>query len=72
MALFSHGTVHSAHEISQWNGGLLIHAPDTEDKVAYFSQCLANVAPTRTDITSWADLLDIEEGRSVPVRVYDT
>ncbi len=62
------GLVHTQEEISQWNETLLTRRPDNEDKQAYFSECLAKIAPARTDITCWADLLDLEEGRPVPLR----
>lgn len=63
-----HSTSHSLEEIAQWNEALLTRAPDSEEKLAYFTQCLEKVSPTRIDIRTWADLLDIEEGRSVPIR----
>ncbi|MGH7228237.1 MAG: DUF5069 domain-containing protein [Nitrospiraceae bacterium] len=61
--------LHSPAEIDAWNGILLTRGPDTEEKWVYFRRCLEAVAPSRTDITSWADLLDLEERR--PVRIQD-
>ena len=59
---------HSQAEIEAWNNGMLARGPDTEEKWAYFRRCLEAVDPNRTDITSWADLLDLEEGRPVPIQ----
>ena len=33
----------------------------------FFKKTLANVAPDRTDIETWFDLLDLDEGRPVPL-----
>ena len=59
---------HSAAEIEQWNEKFLTRGPDTDEKRAYFKQQRDAIDPTRTDITSWADLLDLDEKRSVPKR----
>ncbi|MEW6245880.1 MAG: DUF5069 domain-containing protein [Nitrospirota bacterium] len=63
-----HAARHSPAEIEACNEMLLTRGPDTEEKWEYFKKCRDAVDPTRTDITSWADLLDLEEGRPVPVR----
>lgn len=63
-----HAVPHSPVEIEVWNEMLLTRGPDTEEKWEYFKKCRDAVDPTRTDITSWADLLDLEERRPVPVR----
>ena len=55
-------------EIEAWNHMLLTRGPDTDEKRAYFKEIRDAIDPTRTDITTWADLLDLEEGRPVPVR----
>ena len=59
---------HGHAEIEQWNEKFLTRGPDTDEKKAYFKQQLDAIDPTRTDITSWADLLDMDEKRSVPKR----
>lgn len=59
---------HSPAEIEQWNEQFLRRGPDTEEKKTYFRQLRDAIDPTRTDITSWADLLDLEEQRPVPKR----
>jgi hypothetical protein len=59
---------HTPAELTAWNQGLLSRGPDTEEKRASFRAQRDRIDPTRTDITSWADLLDLEEGRPVPKR----
>src|SRR5437764_2852633 len=61
-------TPHPQSEIETWNEMMLTRGPDTEEKWVYFRKCLEVVNPRRTDIVSWADLLDLEEGRPVPIR----
>ncbi|WP_447980355.1 DUF5069 domain-containing protein [Candidatus Nitrospira bockiana] len=60
--------VRSPDEIERWNRMMLALRPDTDDKRAYFEQLRHAIDPTRTDVTTWADLLDLEERRSVPRR----
>lgn len=62
------GTSHSQEEIGEWNRRLLTREPDTEEKWEYFKQIRDASDASRTDIRSWADLLDLEEGREVPRR----
>ena len=59
---------HSADEIEQWDTMMLTRGPDTEEKWAYFKKQRDAIDPNRTDITSWADLLDLDENRPVPKR----
>jgi hypothetical protein len=40
----------------------------TGESLAHFNELRAKVAPQRTDVTSWPDLLDLDEGRLVPIR----
>ncbi len=40
----------------------------TGDSLKHFQEQLGKIAPTRTDVTTWSDLLDLEEGREVPRR----
>jgi len=60
--------VHTPSEIESWNDMLLTVGPDTEDKWAYFKKTRDAIDPDRTDITTWADLLDLDEKRPVPRR----
>ncbi len=60
----------SDEEIAAFNSEWLQHAPDAgSDAEKYFLQLRGEVAPDRTDVTSWADLLDLDEKRAVPQRV---
>jgi len=63
---------HSAEEIAQWNNLMLSVGPATEDQWAYFKRQRDAIDPGRTDITSWADLLDLDEKRPVPKRTAIT
>jgi hypothetical protein len=56
-------------EIEEFNAGFVQHAPEPgSDGEKYFLELRASVAPDRTDVTTWADLLDLDEKRSVPHR----
>jgi len=58
----------SAAEIEAFNEDWLKHGPDPgSESEGYFKGMLKELAPERTDITSWADLLDLDEKRPVPV-----
>jgi len=43
-------------------------AVPTGDSLKHFNELRTKIAPTRTDVTSWPDLLDLDEGRPVPQR----
>ncbi|TAM60583.1 DUF5069 domain-containing protein [bacterium] len=59
----------SAAEIAQWNAAFLQRSPEKgSDSEAYFVNLRNQVAPGRTDVTTWPDLLDLDEKRPVPVR----
>jgi hypothetical protein len=59
---------HSSAEIAAWNEAMLTAEPDTDEKRAYFRSQRDAIDPTRNDISAWADLLDLEEKRPVPIR----
>lgn len=63
---------HTASEIEAWNEAMLTRGPDTDEKWDYFRTQRDAIDPGWTDITSWADLLDLEEKRPVPVRRAST
>lgn len=67
-----HAQPHTQAEIDAWNEMMLTRGPDTKEKWEYFRQLRDAVDPTRTDITSWADLLDLDERRPVPIRSATT
>ena len=58
----------SPQEIATWNEELVTHEPDNADSREFFLELRNQVAPDRTDVTSWADLLDLDEKRPVPKR----
>ena len=57
-----------ATESDAWNRTMLTLGPDTDEKRAHFKALRDAVDPGRPDITTWADLLDLEEKRAVPNR----
>lgn len=54
-------------EIENWNHDWLTRKPQA-DGLEYFLGLRNQVAPDRTDVTAWADLLDLDEKRPVPIR----
>ena len=58
----------SVADIEGWNEMLLSLGPNTAEKWAYFKKQRDAIDPRRTDITHWVDLLDLDEGRPVPIR----
>jgi Domain of unknown function (DUF5069) len=61
-------TPHETAELDAWNGQLLARGPSSPESAERFKKYRDAVDPSRTDITAWADLQDLEEGRSVPWR----
>lgn len=59
---------HPVAELEAWNRMMLNRGPSTPKKQDYFNKLRNAVDPARTDITAWADLQDLEEGRPVPRR----
>ncbi|MGA6829097.1 DUF5069 domain-containing protein [Nitrospira sp. NS4] len=59
---------HQQAELDEWNETMLRRGPSTPEKQAYFNKCRDAVDPSRTDLTAWSDLQDLEEGRPVPRR----
>jgi hypothetical protein len=57
-----------AEEITRWNREWVTHEPDNDGSRAAFLDLRNQVAPDRTDVTAWADLLDLDEKREVPRR----
>lgn len=55
-------------EIRSWSEAFLVAKPDAPEKKEYFLGLLRKIDPSRTDIETWADLLDLDEKRVVPVR----
>jgi hypothetical protein len=59
---------HPPAELAAWNRMMLNRGPSSPEKQEYFNTLRDAVDPSRTDLTSWADLQDLEEGRIVPRR----
>ena len=58
----------SPEEIERFNQEWVKSKPSSEESQKYFNELRAQVAPDRTDVTAWADLLDLDEKRTVPKR----
>ena len=63
---------HQQEELHEWNEMMLTRGPSTPDKQKYFDKLRNAVDPSRTDLTAWSDLQDLEEGRTVPRRTTPT
>ena len=56
-------------ELAAFNADFLSHGPAPGTPAAeYFLELRNEVAPDRTDVTTWPDLLDLDEKRDVPRR----
>jgi hypothetical protein len=53
--------------IEAFNKKFLSEVP-TGESLMHFEELRTKIAPSRTDVVSWPDLLDLEEGRTVPHR----
>ncbi len=54
---------HSPQEIAAFNASRRAWAPDSHSQ-PYFDQMKASVAPDRSDVTTWFQVLDLDEGRA--------
>ncbi|MCS6296749.1 MAG: DUF5069 domain-containing protein [Nitrospira sp.] len=61
-------TLHDTAELETWNSRLLDRGPSSPESAAKFKKYRDAVDPSRTDIKTWSDLQDLEEGRPVPRR----
>lgn len=60
-----------AAEIEKFNKEWLEYGPEAgSDGEKYFLNLRNQVAPDRTDVKAWADLLDLDEKRPVPQRAH--
>jgi uncharacterized protein DUF5069 len=60
----------SANEIAAFNADYLKISPEpNSDSYKYFVDLRSKIAPDRTDVTTWPDLLDLDEHRDVPRKV---
>ncbi len=61
----------NAADIEKYNNEWLDYGPAAgSDGEKYFLELRGQVAPDRTDVTAWADLLDLDEKRPVSRRVH--
>ncbi|MDH4229393.1 MAG: DUF5069 domain-containing protein [Nitrospirota bacterium] len=58
-----HGAKYSAAEKDAFNQCLLAHAPDTPEAREHFMAQREALRPGRDDVTTWAALIDLDEGR---------
>ena len=56
----------NATEIDFINDQILERRPDSEDRLKYFHEVRNRIDPSREDINTWVDLIDLEEGRLPP------
>lgn len=57
----------SPDEIATFNRRAMTAKP-ADESLEHFKALRSKIAPDRTDVTTWPDLLDLEEGRPVAVR----
>ena len=67
--LTQHAKTRSPHAIEEWNTTFLNRKPQNEESLRHFLEVRNRIAPHRTDVTTWVDLLDLEEGRSAPSQI---
>lgn len=68
-AWFTHAArPHEPAELEEWNQNLLARGLSSPESAAKFKKYRDAIDPSRTDLTAWSDLQDLEEGRVVPRR----
>jgi hypothetical protein len=63
-----HARPRSKKQIELWNKQMLERGPQDDAQWAYFKKTRDAIDPSRADIVTWIDLLDLEERREVPRR----
>lgn len=58
-----HAKAHSPQDLQEWTQAFFDRKPKDEDSLRHFLETRNRVAPHRTDVVTWVDLLDLEEGR---------
>ena len=58
-----HAKARSPKDIEEWNTTFLNRKPQNEESLRHFLETRNRIAPHHTDVTTWVDLLDLEEGR---------
>ncbi len=51
----------SAQEIADWSAGQEKRVPEDEDSRQFYQDILKNIDPRRQDVTTWFDLLDLDD-----------
>ena len=59
---------HPPVQLEAWNRMMLSRGPSSPESMVRFKKYLDAIDPSRTDLTAWSDLQDLEEGRTVPIR----
>ena len=59
---------HPPVQLEAWNKMMLSRGPSSPESMVRFKKYLDTIDPSRTDLTAWSDLQDLEEGRTVPIR----
>jgi hypothetical protein len=54
-------TDRSRAEISTFNAGMAVRGPETDDQKEFFNGLLVSIAPHRTDVKTWFDLIDLDD-----------
>ena len=54
----------SPDDVKNWNQAFLSRKPQSDEGMRHFLEIRNKFAHQRTDITTWVDLLDLEEGRA--------
>ena len=52
----------SQSDLNFINKKILERRPDSEERLDYFNDLRNKIDPSRTDLETWADLIDLEEG----------
>jgi len=60
---------HPSAKLDEWNDKLLARGPSFPESLVRFKKYRDAVDPSRTDLTAWSELQDLEEGRDVPQRM---
>jgi hypothetical protein len=53
----------SPEEIETMNLQMLSRSPEPGEKLEYFIEQRNKIDPSRSDVTTWVDLIDLDEGR---------
>ncbi len=57
----AHGKKHSADEIASWSAKQEKRVPEDAGSREFYNQTLQKIGPKRKDVTTWFDLLDLDD-----------